>query len=228
MDVRDCVEIVGGVPLAVRFWTPVASLGRAHRGAARGAGVHRDVEGVSGGAGDGDRSRGHRLRPGGVRSLRAGAGRARAGLPAPESAWTELPALLQQLDIERPVLFGHSDGGTVALLYAARYPCRVACGRGGPHLGGGGGAGGHPRGGGRSGSADRAPSALPRRADRGGVRPLVCGPGWRRGSARGPSPRTAGHHRVPDDRRCRGLTTTTPRTPTWMPSCSGFPPPRGT
>lgn len=30
-----------------------------------------------------------------------------------------LPALLQQLKIERPILIGHSDGGTIALIYAA-------------------------------------------------------------------------------------------------------------
>jgi pimeloyl-ACP methyl ester carboxylesterase len=36
-----------------------------------------------------------------------------------------LPALLQALSIERPVLIGHSDGGTIALLYAAAFPQRV-------------------------------------------------------------------------------------------------------
>lgn len=33
-----------------------------------------------------------------------------------------LPALLAQLDIEHPWLFGHSDGGTIALLHAAHFP----------------------------------------------------------------------------------------------------------
>jgi pimeloyl-ACP methyl ester carboxylesterase len=33
-----------------------------------------------------------------------------------------LPALLAQLDIVRPVLFGHSDGGSIALLFAGAYP----------------------------------------------------------------------------------------------------------
>jgi len=33
-----------------------------------------------------------------------------------------LPALLEALAIERPWLFGHSDGGSIALLYAARHP----------------------------------------------------------------------------------------------------------
>lgn len=33
-----------------------------------------------------------------------------------------LPALLEALGIARPVLFGHSDGGSIALLFAARHP----------------------------------------------------------------------------------------------------------
>jgi pimeloyl-ACP methyl ester carboxylesterase len=33
-----------------------------------------------------------------------------------------LPALLEALDIERPVLLGHSDGGTIALLHASHLP----------------------------------------------------------------------------------------------------------
>jgi len=37
-------------------------------------------------------------------------------------AWEVLPALLAQLDIARPWLFGHSDGASIALLHAARYP----------------------------------------------------------------------------------------------------------
>jgi pimeloyl-ACP methyl ester carboxylesterase len=41
-----------------------------------------------------------------------------------------LPALLRALDVDTerapPWLFGHSDGGTIALLYAARFPRRVA------------------------------------------------------------------------------------------------------
>ena len=35
-----------------------------------------------------------------------------------------LPALLQALGVERPVLLGHSDGGTIALIHASR--CEVA------------------------------------------------------------------------------------------------------
>jgi len=36
-----------------------------------------------------------------------------------------LPALLDALGIERPVLIGHSDGATIALLFAAAFPDRV-------------------------------------------------------------------------------------------------------
>jgi len=37
-----------------------------------------------------------------------------------------LPKLFEALDIERPWLFGHSDGSSIALLYAARYPNQVS------------------------------------------------------------------------------------------------------
>jgi pimeloyl-ACP methyl ester carboxylesterase len=37
-----------------------------------------------------------------------------------------LPALLARLGIVRPWLFGHSDGGSIALLYAARFPGQVS------------------------------------------------------------------------------------------------------
>lgn len=33
-----------------------------------------------------------------------------------------LPKLLQKLEIENPILVGHSDGGTIALIYAALHP----------------------------------------------------------------------------------------------------------
>ncbi len=36
-------------------------------------------------------------------------------------AQIELPALLEACDIQNPILFGHSDGGSVALLYAAKF-----------------------------------------------------------------------------------------------------------
>jgi pimeloyl-ACP methyl ester carboxylesterase len=42
-------------------------------------------------------------------------------------AYEVLPALLDALDVTQPVwLFGHSDGGSIALLHAARHPARVA------------------------------------------------------------------------------------------------------
>lgn len=37
-----------------------------------------------------------------------------------------LPKLFAQLGVERPWLFGHSDGGSIALLYAAHFPDRVS------------------------------------------------------------------------------------------------------
>jgi pimeloyl-ACP methyl ester carboxylesterase len=37
----------------------------------------------------------------------------------------QLIVLLDQCGIEHPVLFGHSDGGTIALLAAAKYPQRI-------------------------------------------------------------------------------------------------------
>jgi len=36
-------------------------------------------------------------------------------------AWEVLPELLQALHISRPVLLGHSDGGTISLLHASRH-----------------------------------------------------------------------------------------------------------
>jgi pimeloyl-ACP methyl ester carboxylesterase len=40
-------------------------------------------------------------------------------------AGVALPDLLAALDIERPVLYGHSDGATIALLHAAAFPERA-------------------------------------------------------------------------------------------------------
>ncbi len=48
-------------------------------------------------------------------------------------AWSVLPALLADWGVERPVLVGHSDGGTIALLHASRYPV-VACVVMAPHI----------------------------------------------------------------------------------------------
>jgi len=39
-----------------------------------------------------------------------------------EQAFEVLPALFDRLGIQRPWLFGHSDGGSIALLYAAHFP----------------------------------------------------------------------------------------------------------
>jgi pimeloyl-ACP methyl ester carboxylesterase len=42
-------------------------------------------------------------------------------------AWDVLPQLLRHCDVPRPLLVGHSDGGSIALLYAARFdPCAIA------------------------------------------------------------------------------------------------------
>jgi len=48
-------------------------------------------------------------------------------------AWDVLPALLEKLGIERPVLLGHSDGGSIALLHASRHPV-AACVVMAPHV----------------------------------------------------------------------------------------------
>jgi pimeloyl-ACP methyl ester carboxylesterase len=48
-------------------------------------------------------------------------------------AWEILPALLEDWGIEKPVLIGHSDGGTIALLHAAQFPV-AGCVVMAPHL----------------------------------------------------------------------------------------------
>jgi pimeloyl-ACP methyl ester carboxylesterase len=50
-----------------------------------------------------------------------------------EEAWTVLPALLKALNIDNPVLVGHSDGGSIALLHASRFPVS-ACVVMAPHV----------------------------------------------------------------------------------------------
>lgn len=37
-------------------------------------------------------------------------------------AWTILPSVLTHLGIQKPILWGHSDGGSIALLYASLFP----------------------------------------------------------------------------------------------------------
>lgn len=60
-----------------------------------------------------------------------------AGRLAPDYMHREalevLPALLEALDISRPVLMGHSDGGTIALLHASHFPVK-ACIVMAPHV----------------------------------------------------------------------------------------------
>lgn len=48
-------------------------------------------------------------------------------------AWEVLPALLAQLGIQNPVLLGHSDGATIALLFASRHKVS-ACIAMAPHV----------------------------------------------------------------------------------------------
>ena len=48
-------------------------------------------------------------------------------------AWKVLPALLAQLQIQSPVLLGHSDGATIALLYASQHTA-TACIVMAPHV----------------------------------------------------------------------------------------------
>ncbi len=50
-----------------------------------------------------------------------------------DEAWTVLPALLKVLAVQQPVLVGHSDGGTIALLHASRHPVS-ACIAMAPHV----------------------------------------------------------------------------------------------
>jgi pimeloyl-ACP methyl ester carboxylesterase len=61
-----------------------------------------------------------------------GAGRLSADYMHRE-ATEELPALLKALGIASPVLLGHSDGATIALLYASRFPV-AACIVMAPHV----------------------------------------------------------------------------------------------
>jgi pimeloyl-ACP methyl ester carboxylesterase len=61
-----------------------------------------------------------------------GAGRLRPDYMHQE-AWEVLPALLEALGVRTPVLLGHSDGGSIALLHAARHPV-AACVVMAPHV----------------------------------------------------------------------------------------------
>ena len=48
-------------------------------------------------------------------------------LPTFTTDLEDLHSLLEQLGIQRAALLGHSDGGTIALYFAAQYPNRVSC-----------------------------------------------------------------------------------------------------
>ena len=61
-----------------------------------------------------------------------GAGRLRPDYMHHE-AWDVLPALLAACDISQAVLLGHSDGGSIALLHASKFPV-VGCMVMAPHL----------------------------------------------------------------------------------------------
>jgi len=50
-----------------------------------------------------------------------------------DEAWAVLPALLEALHVKAPVLVGHSDGGSIALLHASRFPAS-ACVVMAPHV----------------------------------------------------------------------------------------------
>ena len=50
-----------------------------------------------------------------------------------QEAWQVLPEFLAQAGIQKPVLLGHSDGGSIALLYASRHPVQ-ACIAMAPHV----------------------------------------------------------------------------------------------
>ena len=50
-----------------------------------------------------------------------------------EEAWAVLPELLKTLGVDSPVLVGHSDGGSIALLHASRFDV-TACVAMAPHV----------------------------------------------------------------------------------------------
>ena len=54
-------------------------------------------------------------------------GRPGLDLPTFTTDIDDLHILLEQLGIRRAALVGHSDGGTIALYYAAQYPDEVTC-----------------------------------------------------------------------------------------------------
>ncbi len=65
-------------------------------------------------------------RPGYGRSLPGAAGEIWPVDYKQRQAYEVLPAFLSALPVERPWLFGHSDGASISLLYAAAFPQRVS------------------------------------------------------------------------------------------------------
>lgn len=57
---------------------------------------------------------------------RSGA-RLRLDVPSFADDLVDLEALLDQLEVQEAALVGHSDGGTLALIFASRYPERATC-----------------------------------------------------------------------------------------------------
>jgi pimeloyl-ACP methyl ester carboxylesterase len=72
-----------------------------------------------------------------VRAAPGESGGQRTGRLLPDymhrEAWDVLPALLEALQISKPVLLGHSDGASIALLHASRHPV-AACIAMAPHV----------------------------------------------------------------------------------------------
>ena len=91
------------------------------RAPARGAGIGRPLARLPAGAARRDRPAGDRVLPLRPRALGA------AALPRTpaffhEEALDVLPEVLAQLDAAEPVLVGHSDGGSIALIHAGHHP----------------------------------------------------------------------------------------------------------
>jgi pimeloyl-ACP methyl ester carboxylesterase len=53
--------------------------------------------------------------------------REQLNVPYFEEDLSDLDQLLNYLEIKKAALVGHSDGGTIALYYAAKHPQRVSC-----------------------------------------------------------------------------------------------------
>ena len=132
-----------------------------------------------------------------------------------EEAEDVLPALLAALDAPEPVLVGHSDGASIALVHAARHPVSRPGAAGAARLRRGGHGGGDPRHaprvrGGRAAGADGPPPRRSRRRLLGVVRRVAGSRLPRRGASR-PTRRRSRR------RRCSSRAPTTP-TAAWSNS----------